>query len=1067
MIDLLAGFLSWWTVQIVVLVLFAGTACWLLKNKPGSIHAAVWTTALVLIWVIPIAPYFIPTYSLLPKKEPVVIGAKTRNFPPEQNVNSKQIFSPKIPDSIKPIVKNSSQDLLQETVTGVPAVNLAEVKPVKYGSIRIKDLLVAVWVLGISLSLLRWIRSMKQVQGILANSLPLEEPSTLALIERTRQIFFIHETIEIRTAPVDFAPFLLRLRKPLIFIPDFMIKQWPERDRLAVIAHELAHVLRHDLLAHHSMRLLRVLFWFLPPIWWMQRELHRAQDTACDECAAVVLGSGVEFGKALTQLADYCLITNPVYPALGILHAKPSLIQRLENIMNTQLKKLTRLSFSFKFALSVVSVCIIMLSGLTKQIVIAQTLDIEYLGNYSGGQEKVTVDGVAYFDPYYVLIGRQNGRIMIAFCTYKDKALKVEHSTYLMEISESSNYKFKKITVSDKYLIFNYSANSQDYFYIYDRNKNWTLYQYGIALSTVNEFQIIDDILYILCWNTVNGKEEDYIFCWNILRHEFIKFYTLPNFVQASCMAILGNEVVLNDRDISIIDTAPTKDRYGYIRGTLTESGQVIVPDARWFVQSGMYAYLPFFMKGSLIYINGQYLDPISPIQISIYDWSNKENPKLIQKFTSIGYFKDDKVYQDLLLLEKQLYRFNGTEYSKIVDLPQFLAPVAISQKLVIGCYDGNLVAYDISDPSQITQVRVPIERSEIFRDIYACGSYLLQLKSSSVEAVSIAILDAAVPTDIKQAGEMIIPGKRDSSIQFHHSLFTVRVKEPTPETIAYAFQKDSPVPAQIVVPPLIQDASIARYGDILYNDKVFIQGYNYAVPNGHQTPDPAYQQLYIYRRDGNQINQTPSSTLELALNDAFVQLTGALLITSNSESITEIVNKQTRWMYYNYINIYSIENPERPVLLTKYRIPQNADGSITSSIPLSIRDLLVEDNTVVYTLYDNAGGFRIGFIDIHDPLQPKQQIVSVTLSSGDFIGSLPNSMAWYKNMLLLKTNNEIIFYRMDTQKNWQEISRIKIGASSGFTTDGNRLYVSKNYDGIDTYQFRLEDTGILIWKQL
>ena len=362
MIYLIVDFLLWSSIKITVLIFMAGMVCWMLRRKPGSVHAAVWTTTLILIWVMPFTSYVMPSYSILSKSRTVIVGFNAKNLPLRQvkNLNQKTPFF----EPGKMI--NSPKELLREMGVEVPAAGFVQEKPSGNISSQIPYWLVAGWILGIGISFVRWIRSMNQVRGILSNSLPLKEPYTLALIERTRQIFFIHETIEVRTAPVDFAPFLLRLRTPVIFIPEFMIQQWPERDRLAVIAHELAHVLRHDLLAHHSMRMLRVLFWFLPPIWWMQRELHRAQDTACDECAAVVLGSGVEFGKALTQLADYCLITNPVYPALGILHAKPSLIQRLENIMNTQLTKLSRLSFTFKFSLTVVSICIILLSGLVK-----------------------------------------------------------------------------------------------------------------------------------------------------------------------------------------------------------------------------------------------------------------------------------------------------------------------------------------------------------------------------------------------------------------------------------------------------------------------------------------------------------------------------------------------------------------------------------------------------------------------------------------------------------------------------------------------------------------------------
>ena len=841
-----------------------------------------------------------------------------------------------------------------------------------------------------------------------------------------------------------------------------MIEQWPERDRLAVIAHELAHVLRHDLLAHHSMRMLRVLFWFLPPIWWMQRELHRAQDTACDECAAVVLGSGVEFGKALTQLADYCLITNPVYPALGILHAKPSLIQRLENIMNTQLTKLSRLSFTFKFSLTVASVCIVLLSGLVKQTVIAQTLDIEYLGNYSGGKDKIVVDGLAYFDPYYVIIGRQNGQMLVHFCTYKDKIMKVEHTAYLDTVKVDSNYMFKKVIVSDKYLAFSFKKDSKDGYAFYDRNTNWSIS--GIRLIpgiTIEDMQIIDDDIYILERKSENGKEIFSIVRQNISTDHQINEYKIPDYIQAGCMTIIGNEVVLNDRDITIIDSASTKDKYGYIRGVLSNDGEVIVPDERWFVKGSKYMYLPFFMKGSFAYINFQQI-PSFRMEMDVYDWSDKENPKLIQKFSPQYNFKEDRVYKDLLLLDKQLYRYDGTQYVKRSDFSQVMAPVVIGPQLVLGCETSELAAYDITDPSQLTKIDLPVIRSDYYSVLHAFGKYLIGRVHADENGFILKIWDAAVPADIKTVTEMFTPGKGITNIQFHHSLYSLIVNNPSPETVIYSFKDDSPAGTKVMAPPLLDDAKIVKIGDTLYNDYVYIQGYYFSAPNGHQTPDPAYQRLHIYRRNGNQIDMNESSTLELNINDSEVYLSDSLLITKSQEVKNEIVNKQNIAVTYNYVTIYSVENPKRPVLVSKYQIPRNNEDQSAMMVPQSMLDITVNSNAIAFTTRSVSLEQQVGVIDIRDPSHPAYQLITNKSSDDNYISTL----SWYKNLLFVKTMTEIIIYHRDTTGNWTELERIQAGSGSSYSITENRLYISKGFGGIDTYQFRLDDTGIINWKQ-
>ena len=1014
MIPLIVGFISWWSIKSSVLILFAGIACWLLKRKPGGVHAAVWTTTLGLIWIIPFTPYLAPFHFVIFKPEPVVVGIKTRNLPPRpERISGRESLQKKV-ISNEQKKKEEPDKLIREAGAEASVAGITKVKPVKKTGFWILHLLVLAWILGIGISLVRWLHSMRLVRGILSQATPLKEKRLLALIERTRQIFFIHEAIEIRTSPADAAPFVLGLRKPLIFLPEFMTRHWQERDQLAVIAHELAHVVRYDLAAHHSMRVLRVLLWFLPPIWWMQRELHRAQDTACDECAAVVLGSGVEFGKALTQLADHCLITNPVYPALGILHAKPSLIQRLENIMNTQLAKLSRLSFSFKSCLVAVSLCIILFSSQVQPIGIAQTLDIEFLGNYAGGKDVTCVDDLVYIDPYYALIGRQSGSVVVYFFEYKDKVLKLVHTAHPDTGNDAGNYTYVQSAVSGQYLVFLYKINGKYCFNVYDRNQNWFFKQNTIFLSSVRDIKIYDNDLYILGRWEAGDKQPWVVFRQNIKNLQ-MKEYTIPDYIQPTMdIDIIDGDVLLND---SNINPEELNDKPGYIRGVLTEDRKVQVSEQRWFVQPNC-GYTSFFMNGPYIFLHYRHPDAPAISELNIFDWSAKDNPKFIQKFPIPYDLTENKVYQDLLIIGNKLYRLKDKQYGIVCDFPDGSDLKAIGPSMVLGLGKNELVGYDFSSPGSIQRISSPLKMAENFGKIYANG-YYIYYPTQKEDRTAVSVVDAAIPGNLKQVKELSLESKTAGNFQFHDSLFTVTDMN-IPAVSTYSLLGDGIIGEKKATPPLIQDPSIVRLGQTLYNANIYLQSYYFTVPNELMVSDPAYQRFYMYRKAGDVIEQEPVSILELNINDRTALLSDKYLLVYNSDKKGEIVNGVNMAVDYNTITLYSIENIERPLLLTKYRIPNVYEEIFSQIIAMSIDGFSFGPDLISY-IVSGTTGVSLGIIDIRDPEKLEQQLYPVSLAKDDSI----RGIQWYKNIVIVKIWEEIIFYQYEKA---ESINRNKPG---------------------------------------
>ncbi len=100
------------------------------------------------------------------------------------------------------------------------------------------------------------------------------------------------------------SPALLGLAHPAILLPRPLLDACTQREYELILAHELAHLKRHDLLWQFLPTCANGLLFFHPLVWLAQREYRLAQEMACD--AQVVLhprNSVAEYGYLLLNVA--------------------------------------------------------------------------------------------------------------------------------------------------------------------------------------------------------------------------------------------------------------------------------------------------------------------------------------------------------------------------------------------------------------------------------------------------------------------------------------------------------------------------------------------------------------------------------------------------------------------------------------------------------------------------------------------------------------------------------------------------------------------------------------------
>lgn len=90
--------------------------------------------------------------------------------------------------------------------------------------------------------------------------------------------------------------------RPVILLPAAVAMHMPADLLEALLAHELAHVRRHDYLVNLLQRLVETLLFYHPVVWWLSHRIRIERELVADDLAATALGDGRRLAVALAQL---------------------------------------------------------------------------------------------------------------------------------------------------------------------------------------------------------------------------------------------------------------------------------------------------------------------------------------------------------------------------------------------------------------------------------------------------------------------------------------------------------------------------------------------------------------------------------------------------------------------------------------------------------------------------------------------------------------------------------------------------------------------------------------------
>jgi len=225
--------------------------------------------------------------------------------------------------------------------------------------LEIRTLFFLLWLVCCALLLLRLAAGHVCAWRLIARSAPVQQPRALEVLYRLQRDARLRRPIALRTSAHLPSVVLYGLFRPVILLPEAWLADLEESDLRSLLAHELAHIRRRDVLANSAQRLLEALLFFHPGAWAASRRIALAREELCDDWALRQTSTRSRYARALALAAERARLR--LAPAtLGLAEDRFTLLRRVEVIMREEgVRKVGRMTLGVLSAALLLAIAVL------------------------------------------------------------------------------------------------------------------------------------------------------------------------------------------------------------------------------------------------------------------------------------------------------------------------------------------------------------------------------------------------------------------------------------------------------------------------------------------------------------------------------------------------------------------------------------------------------------------------------------------------------------------------------------------------------------------------------------
>lgn len=190
-----------------------------------------------------------------------------------------------------------------------------------------RPIMLGLWMIGVTVLSIRLLGGWMVTRRLAARAI---EPVSAEIDERATRVadrLELRRLARVVESSAVSVPVVIGWMKPVVLLPAAALSGLTLAQVESLLAHELAHVRRHDYLVNILQAAIETLLFYHPAVWWLSKRVRTEREHCCDDLA-VSLCDRVVYVSALTDLAAMSA------PTLALAATDGPLLTRVRRILN-------------------------------------------------------------------------------------------------------------------------------------------------------------------------------------------------------------------------------------------------------------------------------------------------------------------------------------------------------------------------------------------------------------------------------------------------------------------------------------------------------------------------------------------------------------------------------------------------------------------------------------------------------------------------------------------------------------------------------------------------------------
>jgi beta-lactamase regulating signal transducer with metallopeptidase domain len=293
----------------------------LLRRRTAAARHAVWAGAILASLALPLLSRVLPPLRL---SLPAPFAGLEAAFP--------------LPERLSGSGPAAGNALAAARLRGVPSRGVPDRSNGAVGEDPLARAIMALWILGVLVLLVRRVGAEVRVHRILRRARPASDPRLETLFSHLAGAAGIRRPVQLRVGEEIASPVVAGVFRPVVLLPTAAVT-WAKTELSAVLIHELGHVRRRDCLLNLFADLARTIYWCNPVVRLAARRMRSESESACDD---LVLRQGIEpegYAQLLLGIARTARRDGGV-PSAAVAMARPrELESRLLDVLDPRVPR--------------------------------------------------------------------------------------------------------------------------------------------------------------------------------------------------------------------------------------------------------------------------------------------------------------------------------------------------------------------------------------------------------------------------------------------------------------------------------------------------------------------------------------------------------------------------------------------------------------------------------------------------------------------------------------------------------------------------------------------------------